>query len=177
MSYNNWDKVVKNPWSAIGYAGTGAIAGVASLAPGGVLAAAKITAVGNFATDVASGNIPDINSVQDAFGYVANSAMNALDVAGAGKLAKAGLKGLGKLGLDWAAEAVHATGEWVISDITSNVVSDGLNLTIDYNRTWVVKAGIGPIGLGSTSRGLGVAMHEHHSYPKYLGGDPKQLIN
>lgn len=45
-----------------------------------------------------TGGIPDINSVQDAFGYVANSAMNALDVAGAGKIAKAGFNGLGKLG-------------------------------------------------------------------------------
>jgi hypothetical protein len=52
-------------------------------------------------TDAASGNIPDINSVEDAFGYVANSAMNALDVAGAGKIAKAGLNGLGKLGLNY----------------------------------------------------------------------------
>ncbi|MBK7636958.1 MAG: hypothetical protein IPJ13_23800 [Saprospiraceae bacterium] len=75
--YNNWDKIVKNPRSAIGYAATGAIAGAATLSPGGAVAAAKITAVGNFATDAVSGNIPDINSVEDAFGYVVNSAMNA----------------------------------------------------------------------------------------------------
>ena len=41
--YNNWGSIVKNPWSTIGYAGTGAIAGAA----GGAALAAKITAVGN----------------------------------------------------------------------------------------------------------------------------------
>ncbi|MBK7636727.1 MAG: hypothetical protein IPJ13_22515 [Saprospiraceae bacterium] len=29
--FNNWDKVVKNPWSAIGYPATGAVAVAANL--------------------------------------------------------------------------------------------------------------------------------------------------
>ncbi len=97
----------------------------------------------------------------DAFGYVANSALNALDVAGAGKLAKAGLKGLGKLGIDWASEAVHATGEWAFSEVTSEIIGSSIGGTAfgtvitDYNMEWVVKAGIGPIGFGSVGRGLG----------------------
>ena len=173
--FNNWDKVVKNPWSAIGYAATGAIAGAATLSPGGAVAAAKITAVGNFATDAVSGNIPDINSVEDAFGYVVNSAMNALDVAGAGKLAKAGLKGLGKLGIDWASEAVHATGEWVISDVTSEIVGSSIGGTAfgtvvtDYKMEWVVRVGMGPIGFGSAGKALGVASPNGGTAPQHGG--------
>jgi RHS repeat-associated protein len=173
--FNNWDKVLKNPWSAIGYAATGAVAGAASLAPGGAIAAAKITAAGNLATDIVSGNIPDIKSVEDAFGYVANSAMNALDVAGAGKLAKAGLKGLGKLGIDWATEAVHATGEWAFSEVTSELVGSKVDdiafgtVVTDYKMEWVVKAGVGPIGFGSTSRVLGVASPNGGSAPQHGG--------
>jgi hypothetical protein len=161
--FNNWDKIVRNPWSALGYIGTGAVAGVASLAPGGALAAAKITAAGNFATDLVTGGIPDINSVQDAFGYMANSAMNALDVAGAGKIAKAGFNGLGKLGIEWANQSVEATGQWVFSDITSKGVSSTVDniafgtVITDYKMEWVVNVGMGPFGFGSAGKAMGVA--------------------
>jgi RHS repeat-associated protein len=108
--YNNWSSIVKNPWSAIGYAGTGALAGVVSVS-GGVAAAAKITAIGNLATDAISGNAPDIKSVNDAFNYGVKTVGNALDVAGAGKIANAGIKGLQKLGLDLIPEAANIVAE------------------------------------------------------------------
>ena len=117
--YNNWSSIVKNPWSAIGYAGTGALAGVVSLSPGGAAAAAKITAIGNLATDAISGNIPDINSVRDAFSYGAKTISNAIDVGVAGKFAKAGLSGLASLGSDWASEALEPFYETVYFNIVS----------------------------------------------------------
>ena len=89
----------QQPWSAVGYIATGAVAGVVSLSPGGAFAASKITAAGNILTDIASGNVPDINSTSDLLGYAGSTIGNALDVAGSGRLAKLGANGLKSFGI------------------------------------------------------------------------------
>lgn len=177
-TYNNWDKIVKNPWSAIGYVATGAVAGAVSLSPGGSALAAKITAGGNFVTDVAGGNLPNIKSFEDVADYGLSLAMNAIDVGGAGKLAKAGLKGLGKLGAEWARDAVNATGEWAFSEVTSEIVGSSNGGTAfgtvvtDYKMDWVVKAGIRPIGFGSAGRALGITIDPNDQIDRSLLNKP-----
>jgi hypothetical protein len=155
--YNNWSSIVKNPWSAIGYAGTGALAGVVSLSPGGAAAAAKITAVGNLATDAISGNIPDIKSVEDAFNYGAKTVGNALDVGGSGKLAKAGLSGLASLGSEWAANSLEPFYETVYFNIVSvnGVTSDGISFSsiVSYDTKQVLRLGVPSLGVGKFSAG------------------------
>ena len=176
--YNNWDKIVKNPRSAIGYAATGAIAGAATLSPGGAVAAAKITAVGNFATDAVSGNIPDINSVEDAFGYVANSAMNALDVAGAGKLAKAGLNGLGKLGVNYLPDVAGNMATNAAADVADPMMIEWLSgwekyadgVTIVASRSYTGQFSTASLFKTGASAALGVhgnsksSMQPQHRY-------------
>ena len=154
--YNNWSKIVKNPWSAIGYAATGITAGVVSIS-GGAAAAAQITAVGNLMTDMATGNLPDVRSVRDAFNYVAESAGNALDVGGAGRLAKAGLQGLAKLGSEWAADAIAPFYETVYFNIVSEsgITKEGISFTqiLSYDTKQVLRLGAPSLGLGKISAG------------------------
>jgi hypothetical protein len=171
--YNNWDKVVQNPWSAIGYAVTGAAAGAVSIANPGL--AKTIAAAGNIATDIATGNTPNFSNPGDVVGYALNTTLGAFSVAGAGSLAKMGYKAIKPLtkealsGVNFGETALDAMYvEWE-------------NEWLRYVDEFVVTANRPPnymlhssLGLGSTGVKLGVSMHEHHSYPKYLGGDPKQ---
>ena len=94
--FNNWQKIVANPLSAVGYIATGAGAGVAATLPGGIGASRAILASGNVITDVASGNIPSFNNFGDVASYAGGTAFNAFTTAGAskalGKLAEQGLK-------------------------------------------------------------------------------------
>lgn len=133
-TYNNWDKIVKNPWSAVGYIATGVVAGVVSLSPGGPALAAKIAAGGNFVTDVAGGNLPEFRGIGDVAGYGFNLAMNAIDVGGAGKLAKAGMKGLKSLGIDFAKESADALVDEGLSITSGNYDVLGFGAEIDIDQ-------------------------------------------
>ena len=104
--YNNWSSVVKNPWSAIGYGATGAVAGAVSVnAPG---AAKLILAGGNIATDFAFGNVPDINEVGDILNYGGKVAMDAVAVGGTGAMAKTIKSTIKHVGTDAAFEGLAA---------------------------------------------------------------------
>lgn len=102
---NNWSKIVANPKSAIGYFAAGAVGGAVSLA--NPVAGAAIVGWGNVATDIATGQLPEFNSFEDIASYAANTTFDAFDAAGAGAIAKMGIKGLKDLGVDWAKEAVE----------------------------------------------------------------------
>jgi hypothetical protein len=152
--------------------------GAATLSPGGAVAAAKITAVGNFATDAVSGNIPDINSVEDAFGYVVNSAMNALDVAGAGKLAKAGLNGLGKLGVNYLPDVAGNMATNAAADVADPMMIEWLSgwekyadgVTIVASRSYTGQFSTASLFKTGASAALGVhgnsksSMQPQHRY-------------
>lgn len=86
--FNNWDKISKDPWSSLGYFASGALGGALATVPGMQTLAGTITAAGNIATDIAFGNAPDIRKPMDALIYLGNQALNAMDVAGAGKIAQ-----------------------------------------------------------------------------------------
>ena len=147
-------------------------------------------------TDIASGNLPNVRSVGDAFKYAAESAGNALDVAGSGKLAKAGIAGLKKLGLDLMPDVA----ERVAETVAEQFVTGGLEfvaaktplasevfltttigeITIGASKSFLPQLALGSLATnplrGAVLGQLGVAEHGHHSYPKYLGGDPGQQL-
>ena len=101
---SNWDKVAANPWSGVGYFVSGAAGGAVSVV--NPVLGGTITAGGNVATDIASGNLPDINGLGDLAGYGLGVVLDGVSAAGAGKLAKLGQQGLKKIGKDLAQEAV-----------------------------------------------------------------------
>lgn len=84
--WSNWENIQKNPWSAAGYIANGAIGGAVSVF-NPVLGSA-IVAGGNVITDVAYGNAPGINSVDDVVKYGADKVIDGIGVGGAGGLAK-----------------------------------------------------------------------------------------
>lgn len=110
--YNNWDKIVKDPISGIGYGLAGAAGGAVSVVNPAL--GATIAAAGNVATDLATGNIPDLSKGENLIDYGTSTLFNAIDVGGSGKLAKTGLKGLSDLGINLA-EAQNGTAEWVLA--------------------------------------------------------------
>jgi RHS repeat-associated protein len=85
--WSNWDKV--RGWkTGLAYFASGAIGGAVSLhnpAAGG-----NITAFGNIAIDVVSGNFPKFNNFWDVAKYGAGKVLDGLGAAGAGALAQAG---------------------------------------------------------------------------------------
>ena len=175
--YNNWSKIVKNPWSILGYAGTGAIAGAASLTPGGAVLAAKITAGGNFATDVASGNLPNLKSLGDVADYAIESGFNALDVAGAGKLAKAGFKGLATLGSEWAGDALETHSELVFSNFVTSYGDASFEI-VDYTVEKVTKIGFGSTGFASFGqKALGITIDPKDQIDRGLLNKPEKRGN
>ena len=118
--------------------------------------AAKITAVGNLVTDATTGNLPDFHSVGDVFNYAAKSATNALDVAGAGKLANAGIAGLKKPGLDLVPDAAAQLAPVIADEVADEIVTAALetsgfarkipfDLTISASRSYVGQMAIGSL--------------------------------
>ena len=97
--FSNWDKILANPWSAVGYVASGAVGGaVATINPA---LGRSIAAAGNVATDVASGNIPSFDGIGDVAAYGGGIALDAFSVGGAGKignLANTSLKNAAKQG-------------------------------------------------------------------------------
>ena len=81
---SNWDKVLQNLWSAIGYVASGAIGGAAATV--NPTLGKSIAAAGNVITDVASGNLPSFDNLGDVAGYSAGIAMDAFSVGGAGRI-------------------------------------------------------------------------------------------
>jgi RHS repeat-associated protein len=190
--YNNWSKIIKNPYSAISYAVIGAAAGAATLTPGGAALAIKITAFGNIATDAATGNMPNFRSLNDVGNYAVNTATNALDVSGSGKLAKFGQSLLKEI----AKETVVQTLSKEIGENTASALLSILPLPTPIASEYFYTRTIGEIVISASKSyagdfavaslvsnplrnaiggQLGVT-HQHHSYPKYLGGDPNQTL-
>ncbi|MFC5282636.1 RHS repeat-associated core domain-containing protein [Pedobacter alpinus] len=94
--WSNWDKIAKNPWSAISYFASGAAGGAVSLVNpwlGG-----SITAVSNIGIDAAYGNIPKFNGAGDIAKYIGGKALDGLGAAGAAGLSSAGYNLAAKLG-------------------------------------------------------------------------------
>ena len=114
--YSNWDKIVKNPWSAIGYGLTGAAGGAVSVV--NPAAGRAIAAGGNIITDAATGNLPDFSSFGDVAGYAAGTTLDAISVGGSGKIAAMGWKGLKGLGKE--------AGEDLLGEILSGELLDEL---------------------------------------------------
>ncbi len=130
--YANWDKIVENPWSALGYGLSGAAGGAVSVVNpvlGGTIAAG-----GNIITDAATGNIPDFNNFQDVLGYTAGNALDGLAVGGAGSIAKSGLNGLKHLGLDLTPDLALGA----IDNASSLAYDLGFDIARDKSGEWII---------------------------------------
>lgn len=86
--WSNWGKV-KGWKQGLAYFTSGAVGGVVSVA--NPFAGGSITAGGNMAIDVATGNMPKFNNGWDVAKYGAGLALDGLGVAGMGSLAKTGM--------------------------------------------------------------------------------------
>jgi hypothetical protein len=182
--FNNWDKILSNPVSAFGYAATGIGAGIVATLPGGLAASRAILSIGNVATDLASGNLPKFEGISDVAGYVGGTAFDAFSTTGAskafGQITKTSLKKAAlKAGKEFVEEgAFSLIGEAELAEMTlrwhGQEIGAGIFVQVnDKAINWGARAA-GSIGMGAVSTSLG-SFHQHHSYPKYLGGDPKQL--
>jgi len=118
--YSNWDKIVANLWSAIGYGITGAAGGAVSVVNPAL--GRGIAAGGNLITDAATGNLPDFSSFGDVAGYAAGTTLDAIAVGGSGSLAKLGHKGLQALGKEAAQEVAGAGAEALLTDASGNLI-------------------------------------------------------
>lgn len=92
--YNNWDNIVKNPISGLGYFTIGAVGGATAvvnptLGVGMVLG-------GNFVQDMINGDVPDLNNPLEAVMYTATEFLDATDVILATTIAKQGVNYLWK---------------------------------------------------------------------------------
>lgn len=94
--WSNWDKIVKNPWSAVSYFASGAVGGAVSVVNPWV--GGTITAASNIGIDAAYGNLPKFNGLGDIAKYVGGKALDGLGAAGAGGLSKFGYNIAGKIG-------------------------------------------------------------------------------
>ena len=94
--WSNWENIVKDPWSSVGYFASGAAGGAVSV--GAPWLGGTITAAGNIGTDLAFGNVPKFNDAGDVFKYAGSKALDGLGAAGSGQLAKGGLNAMLKLG-------------------------------------------------------------------------------
>lgn len=143
--------------------------------------------MGNVVTDVATGNIPSFNSFGDVLSYTGETAINAYSVAGSsqafGALARQGLNKLAIQGAKELGEEVLTEGAFsLLSDAEvaemtlqwyGETVGTGVKIEITDKALNFGIRDVANFGLGAVNTSLG-AYHKHHSYPKYLGGDPKQ---
>ena len=116
--FSNWNKIVQNPWSAIGYFGSGAIGGAVSVV--NPVLGGSITSGGNIITDVATGNIPELNSFGDIVSYGTGIIVDGFAASGSGKiinLAKSGLKNLGT-------SAAKEVGEEILEELAFEAVGN-----------------------------------------------------
>lgn len=195
--FNNWDKIVRNPWSAIGYATTGAGAGVAA-SFGQVGAARGILAAGNVATDIATGNIPNLSldNFEEVASYAASTAIDAISTAGTSravaKLAETSLKAAAKKGgkelLEEGVGALAGGGasgdlgyefadELIYGELWSTTEVPGIVVTAK-RIDWAPIIG-GNLGLGTANTSLGVhgndatnkdpSMVYHHTFTNGKG--------
>ena len=125
--YSNWDKIVANPLSAIGYGLTGAAGGAVSVVNPAL--GRGIAAGGNLITDAATGNLPDFSSFGEVAGYAVGTTLDAIAVGGSGSLAKLGNKGLQALGKEAARELAGAGAEALLTDASANLIFErGMDL-------------------------------------------------
>lgn len=165
--WNNWDKILANPVSAFGYAGTGAVAGVVATLPGGIGASRAILAGGNVATDIASGNMPNFSNFGEAATYAAGTAMDAFSTAGAskalGKLAQQSLKQATKQGVKEILEegAFNLLGDGELAEMTAQWYGQevGQNVFVEITANTINWGGraAGSFGLGAISSTLGIS--------------------
>lgn len=124
--YSNWDKIVKDPWSAVGYFGVGAIGGMMATMPGMAASAVAVTAAGNTAVDIAYGNMPDFNKTMDGLNYFADQVFSGFSVLGAGEIAKSTVtyalsKGWFQTSKGVASPARLVGGESISMDVTKEM--------------------------------------------------------
>jgi RHS repeat-associated protein len=100
---DHWQQIAKNPWSAVGYFAAGAAGGAVTVFAGPQAGFAVTTAL-NIGTDIASGNVPQINNWKDAAMYAGSTALSGLNAVGAPAIAELGLKALAKNGVSWAVQ-------------------------------------------------------------------------
>jgi hypothetical protein len=136
--------------------------------------------------------MPNFRSLNDVANYAVNTATNALDVSGSGKLAKFGQSLLKEI----AKETVVQTLSKDIGENTASALLSIVPLPTPIASEYFYTRTIGEIVISASKSyagdfavaslisnplrnaiggELGVT-HQHHSYPKYLGGDPNQPL-
>ena len=117
--WSNWDKIVKNPWSAVSYFASGAVGGAVSVVNpwlGG-----SITGVANIGVDAAYGNIPKFSGFKDVAKYLGGKVLDGLGAAGAGGISKWGYNLAGKLG--WIQTGAFNATSFLVGAGTEGVAS------------------------------------------------------
>lgn len=146
---SNWSKIVKNPWSALGYFASGAAGGAVSVV--NPLLGMAITSGGNVTTDVAFGNMPKFNNFWDIAKYTGGALLDGLGAAGAGGISKWGYNAATKFG--WA-KSYSITG---LEHVSKGAVTTR-ELNIIYTKVPIkslVKVAAGQVGkVGAAGEGL-----------------------
>jgi hypothetical protein len=141
-------QIAKNPWSAIGYFGAGALGGAAAvISPAAGFA---ITASLNITTDVVSGNVPKLNTWQDQAIYAGTNILSGLNAVGAPALAEQGLKLLAKSGVSWAATYGRTVTTEVVG-FSDDMVEELLELGVDVTKGNVTKGAIQFVSTATSS--------------------------
>ena len=139
----------------------------------------SIAAGRNSVTDAVSGNLPQFNSFSDIAEYgmkLTLDAVDAVDVGGSGKLAKTGIRGLADLGSDWAMNAMMSSPDVFLQGLAMDQGVEFLETGVHEVLTIRPQLPAGQLYGGEASVLATGIVHRHHSYPKYLGGDPNQPL-
>lgn len=130
--WSNWSKV-KNLSTALGYFSSGAIGGAVSVV--NPVAGGSITAGANVAIDIATGNLPRLESFKDYAKYGLKIGLDGLGAAGSGSLAKLGENLISKITWLQSGSYLGQTTGMIAANssqvVATEFIGEGITLAVD----------------------------------------------
>ena len=178
--WSNWDKIVKNPWSAVSYFASGAVGGAVSVVNpwlGG-----SITGVANIGVDAAYGNIPKFSGFKDVAKYLGGKVLDGLGAAGAGGISKWGYNLAGKLG--WIQTGAFNGTSFLVGAGTEGVASSvtAPEFILKNTRTTILEplleTGAGAVKQGlRAANGIEISCFTSHGVDRAIGSLGRNGVN